>query len=195
MLQKTPGLKRLDLQLLEMIDDARNILTAMNIQVDPKILMNGFSASGSFTNRFSFLHPEKIKALAIGGFNGELMLSQNELNGIKLDYPIGTNDFRKLSGKKLDINAYKSIPQLIYMGKLDENDAVQYDDAYDNKERDIINNNIGSKVQERYLQCQKIYLEHNIHPIFKTYENVGHWTTQDMNLAVIKFFFAQMHEK
>jgi hypothetical protein len=78
MLEKSTRLKRLDLQLLQMIADAQTILTAMQIEVDPKIFMNGFSASATFTNRFSFLHPEKIKALAIGGFNGELMLPQKQ---------------------------------------------------------------------------------------------------------------------
>jgi hypothetical protein len=195
MLEKSPTLKRLDLQLLKMIHDAQSILTGINVLVDTKIFMNGFSASATFTNRFSFLHPEKIKALAIGGFNGALMLPQNELNKIKLNYPIGTNDFSKLSGKNFDRDTYQSIPQFIYMGKLDENDAVQFDDAYNKKERKIINNNIGRYVQERYLACQKLYLKNNIAPIFKTYENVGHWTTSAVNLDVILFFLHQMKEK
>jgi hypothetical protein len=195
MVEKLPELKRLDLQLLEMINDAKSILTSMNIQIAPKIFMNGFSASATFTNRFSFIHPEKIKALAIGGFNGKLMLPQNGINRIKLNYPIGTNDFPGLFGKNFDTYTYKSIPQFIYMGKLDENDAVQFDDAYNDNERKIINDNIGRYVQERYLECQKIYQENNITPIFKTYENVGHWTTSDVNLEVIKFFFNQMQEK
>ena len=192
MLEKIPELKRLDLQLLEMIRDARNILTSMEIQVDSKIFMNGFSASATFTNRFSFIHPDKIKALAIGGFNGKLMIPQNELNRTKLNYPIGTNDFSKISGDSFDIVAYSQIPQFIYMGKLDENDAVQFDDAYNTKESKIINDNIGRTVQERYLECQQIYLKKNINAIFKTFENVGHWTTSDVNLEVIKFFFTQM---
>jgi hypothetical protein len=192
MVEKSPELKRLDLQLLEMIDDAKGILNAMNIEVDPKVFMNGFSASATFTNRFSFIHPDKIKALAIGGFNGKLMLPQNKINGTKLNYPIGTNDFAKLFDQKFDLETYKSIPQFIYMGKLDENDAVQFDDAYSKKERKIINKNIGQSVQERYLKCQNIYQENNIVPIFKTYENVGHWTTSEVNLDVIKFFLKQM---
>ena len=195
MLEKLPELKRLDLQLLEMINDAKTVLTSMNIQTAPQIFMNGFSASATFTNRFSFIHPEKIKAVATGGFNGELMLPQNEINGIKLNYPIGTNDFLRLFGKNFDADTYKSIPQFIYMGKLDENDAVQFDDAYNENERKIINENIVRYVQERYLQCQKIYQENNIAPIFKTYESIGHWTTSAINLEVIKFFLHQMQEK
>lgn len=194
MLEKTPELKRLDLQLLEMISDAKNILLSMDIQVDPKIFMNGFSASATFTNRFSFIHPGKIKALAIGGFNGKLMIPQNNINGVKLNYPIGPNDFTEIFGVSFDIDAYKKIPQFIYMGVLDDNDAVQFDDAYSEEERRIINDNIGSNVQERYLVCQKIYLKNNINAVFRSYKDVGHWTTSEVNLEVIKFFLAQMQE-
>jgi len=189
--ESSPELKRLDLQLLAMTDDARNVLAPMNIRLAPKFFMSGFSASATFTNRFSFLHPEKIQALAIGGFNGELMLPQTEINGVKLNYPLGTNDFPALFGKGFDIDAYRAIPQLIYMGKLDENDAVQFDDAYSDTERNIVNNSIGASVQKRYLKCQEAYISNNIHPVFKAYENIGHWTTAEMNLEVIKFFSAQ----
>ncbi len=192
MTEKETALERLDLQLLAMIKDADSILQLMHIRIHPQFFMNGFSASATFTNRFSFIHPDKIKALAIGGFNGELMHPLGKINEATLNYPLGTNDFETLFNKQLDLSTYRSIPQFIYMGKLDDNDAVQFDDAYDEKERDIINNNIGRQVQERYLNCQKIYLENNIHPVFTTYENVGHWTTPAMNLAVIKFFLAQM---
>lgn len=193
--EQSVKLKRLDLQLLEMINDAKNTLSLMNIQIESKVLMSGFSASATFTNRFSFIHPEKIKAIAIGGFNGKLMLPQNEINGIKLNYPLGINDFALLFGENFDIETYKSIPQFIYMGNLDDNDAVQFEDAYDENERIIINNNIGRFVQERYLNSQKIYQDNGITPIFKTYENIGHWTTAAINLEVIKFFFNQIKEK
>ena len=39
------------------------------------------------------------------------------------------------------------------MGALDNNDAVQFDDAYNEYERTIINSILGSKVQERYKNC------------------------------------------
>lgn len=193
--EKSTELKRLDLQLLEMISDAKGVLTSMNIQVAPKFFMNGFSASATFTNRFSFIHPEKIQAIAMGGFNGELMFPQNKINSIQLNYPIGTNDFYELFGKNFDVNTYKSIPQFIYMGKLDDNDAVQFDDAYSEQERKIINDNIGKDVQGRYLNCQKVYQKNNISPTFKTYETVGHWTTSAVNLDVILFFLNQMKGK
>ncbi len=166
MLEKSARLKRLDLQLLQMISDAKTVLASMNIQVDAKIFMNGFSASATFANRFSFLHPGIIKALAIGGFNGKLMLPQKKLNGIELNYPIGINDLHRFTARGFDSTFYKAIPQFIYMGRLDDNDAVQFDDAYSKKERNIINNNIGNNVQDRYLRCQEIYKPNNIKSIF-----------------------------
>lgn len=194
-LEQSTNLKRLDLQLLEMINDSKKVLMALQIEVEDKFFMSGFSASATFTNRFSFLHPNKIQALAIGGFNGELMLPQNEINGNKLNYPLGTNDYEKIVQQKFDFKTYQSIPQMIYMGALDDNDAVQFDDAYSKKERKIINDNIGATVQKRYVACQDFYLKSNINVTFKTYENVGHWTTSNMNLEVIKFFLGQMNAK
>lgn len=191
-LENTPELKRLDLQLLAMINDAKKLLTDFNIEVYPKVFMNGFSASATFTNRFSFIHPETIKALAIGGFNGELLLPEKKINGIKLNYPIGIQDFTQVFDKKFDVEKFRAIPQFIYMGKSDDNDAVQFDDAYSEKERNIINVHLGRSVQERYLKCQEIYKKNNVTATFKTYENVGHWTTSEMNLEVIKFFLNQM---
>ncbi|ESU24852.1 hypothetical protein FEDK69T_04050 [Flavobacterium enshiense DK69] len=194
-IDKSSELKRLDLQLLEMIKDAKRILNTANIEVDTKVFMNGFSASATFTNRFSFIHPEIIKAMAIGGFNGNLMLPEKKLNTVKLNYPIGLNDFTQLFDKNFDSDQFKTIPQFVYMGKLDNNDAVQYDDAYSDKERKLINDNLGRNTQDRYAKCQEIYRNHNVNAIFKTYENVGHWTTSDVNLEVIKFFLKQMQTK
>lgn len=194
MLEKSPAMKRLDLQLLAMIANAGDVLAAINIQIEPKIFMSGFSASATFTNRFSFIHPEKIQALAIGGFNGELMFPVKDIKGIELNYPLGINDFNKLFKSKFNADIYRSIPQFIYMGKLDDNDAVQYDDAYSEKERRIINNYIADNVQQRYLACQRMYRDHRINATFKSYENIGHWTTGEMNLEVIRFFLKQMQE-
>ena len=55
-------LKRLDLQLLAMIDYALELLRANEFQMHDKILMHGFSASAKFCNRFTYQHPERVKA-------------------------------------------------------------------------------------------------------------------------------------
>lgn len=194
MLEKSKALKRLDLQLIAMLNDAHETLKKLDIPTHDKVFMNGFSASGSFTNRFLFLHPEIIKAAAMGGFNGELMLPLKQYHNRMFNYPLGIGDFKKLFHKPFDRASYKKIPQYIYMGQLDTNDAVQFDDAYNDSERKLINHELGDNVQERWKVCQSIYTQEGVNARFTTYEEVGHWTTSAVNMDVIKFFFRQLQE-
>jgi len=191
-LEQSESLKRLDLQLIEMIKDAKKRLKKLDILVQDKVFMNGFSASATFTNRFLFLHPEYIKAAAMGGLNGALMLPLETYNNNQLNYPLGLSDFEQLFGEKFDRKNYNSIPQYIYMGGLDDNDAVQFDDAYSLQERQIINTSLGHQVQDRWKTCQSIYTKHKLNTEFKTYKEVGHWTTSEMNLNTILFFLKHL---
>ncbi|HEX4886491.1 MAG TPA: hypothetical protein VFV37_00460 [Luteibaculaceae bacterium] len=183
-----PSLRRLDQQLVHMIQHAIKRLSTMQIDAENEVLMSGFSASATFTNRFAFLHPELIRALAIGGFNGTLMLPLSNFEGKPLNYPLGISDFKDLFTKNADTATFRQIPQFIYMGELDENDAVQFEDAYSQQERDLINSVFGPSVSQRFPRYQEIYIERGINATFKTFKDVGHWTTSEMNLQVILFF-------
>lgn len=155
--------------------------------------MTGFSASGTFVNRFAFLHPEKIAALAVGGLNGILMLPLEEMNDRKLNYPLGVHNFEKLTGEKFKKEVYLQIPQYIYMGALDDNDAVKFIDAYSIEEREIVYSILGAEMQPgRWQNCQEIYREKGVNAVFTTYPGVGHGTTGEMNMEILKFFAAQM---
>lgn len=195
MAESSGGLQRLDLQLIAMIRDGREILDRAGVVTNEKIFMNGFSASGTFTNRFSLLHPHLVKALAIGGFNGELMLPLPAYRNRTFNYPLGINDLKNITRDSFHAAAYKAIPQYIYMGALDQNDAVQFDDAYNAEEREIINTTLGSEVQARWQQCQQLYQQEKVNAIYKTYENVGHETTSRVNLDIILFFMKFLKEE
>ncbi len=190
--EKEKELIRIDLQLIAMIKNAQDVLKDNGVLIYDKIFMNGFSASATFTNRFLFIHPEKVKAAAMGGFNGELMLPFAKYKNKVFNYPLGINDFKNTFKKDCNLTVLKKISQYIYMGKDDQNDAVQFDDAYNNIERNTINLTLGSKVQERWINCQNIYKEQDFLVEFKTYENVGHWTTSSINLEVSKFFLKHL---
>lgn len=112
------GLKRLDLQLIAMIEDSKEILLKRGIKLDEKILMSGFSASGDFTDRFTFLHPEIVKAAVIGGSAN--IIPYNDLNDENLPYPIGIYDYEKITGKKFDINLVSDVHRYIYKGSEDQ---------------------------------------------------------------------------
>lgn len=181
--------ERLDLQLKEMIKDAKKVLKRNNYNTHEKVFMNGFSASGSFINRFAFLHPEMIKALATGGLNGILMLPQEQLAGEKLIYPLGIYDIKIPLGKEFNYNVYKEISQFIYMGKKDTNDAVKYDDSYSEEEREVIHKALSeSMLPVRWEKCQIIYKLHKLNVEFRTYEHIGHGTPMSVLWEIVEFF-------
>lgn len=192
MLERNSNLERLDLQLISIINEAKEKLKSLDVTTEEKVFMTGFSASGTFVNRFALIHPGIIKALATGGLNSKLILPLTELGGYQLDYPLGINDFQKVTGKTFDFKTYKNIPQFIYMGKLDDNDAVKFNDAYSPKEREIIYSVIGEDMQTRWKNSQEIYNQNIINVQFRTYEEVGHWTTSEMLWEIIKFFQEEM---
>lgn len=111
-------IKRLDLQLIAMIDDCRDYLKENDIDIDEKILMWGFSASGDFVDRFTFLHPELVKAVTFGGCDN--MVPLTELNGENLPYPIGIYDYEDVTGREFDMDAFEMVARYCYKGSNDK---------------------------------------------------------------------------
>ena len=182
-------LKRLDLQLLAMIADARPRLEAMKRPVRSKILINGFSASGLFANRFSLLHPEVVAAAAYGGINGFITLPVEELKARQLNFPVGIADLEKITGHSFDRPAYLAIPQFGYMGADETNDALVYPDAYSEEERTLIFELLGRKMMpDRWEAVQAVYQTQKVSIQFKTYPGIGHGTDGRINKEVAEFF-------
>jgi hypothetical protein len=182
-------MKRLDLQLIAMIKNAAIQLDKMKITVHDKILMNGFSASGTFANRFTLIHPELIAGVASGGINAMPILPVRKIGTEKLIYPLGIYDHKIIFKDTVHFTAYKKLPQYIYMGAKDTNDAVLFDDAYGDKERKIIHQSIGKVMQpDRWVKCQEIYKREMPNVSFKTYPNIGHETDQEVFMDVYTFF-------
>lgn len=190
MLQKDNNLERIDLQLIAMIDDARAFLKTKDIVTDEKILLTGFSASGTFANRFTLLHPNKVFAVAAGGLNGLLMLPEDNLNGQVLNYPIGINDFDSIRGGNFQIELFKVVPQFYFMGELDDNDAVPYSDAYSQLEREIIYGLTESEemLPKRWDFCKTVYQQNGINAQIKTYNGVGHELPTKVKMDLVNFF-------
>ena len=190
-LQKGNPLERLDLQLVRMIEHARDTLQKLGYPTGERVLMTGFSASGTFVNRFSLIHPDRVFALAAGGLNGLLMLPVREMNGQKVNYPLGTNDFSDLFGMTFDSAAFKNIPQFLYMGKLDDNDAVLFDDGYDPDERETVFRTTGEKMQpDRWNSCRDIYLAENINATIISYDSLGHENPLRVKEDILSFFIS-----
>jgi hypothetical protein len=190
---KKGQMKRLDLQLIAMFQDARRQLAARKITTHEKILMNGFSASGAFANRFAMIHPGMVACVAAGGFNGMLLLPLTSLEYHTLKYPLGTKDFKKLFGHEVDTATFQRVPQFYYMGEKDTNDAVLFDDAYSKRERKIIFNVTNQNIMRRYMKCQSVYRKHVPSAQFKTYAGIGHEINQEVYTDVLRFFHSVIH--
>jgi len=168
-------MKRIDLQLISMINDARKKLDSLGIHTQEKVFLNGFSASGTFVNRFTLLHPEYVKAVASGGVNGICILPLKKYKWKKLKYPIGIADYEKILNHKFEIEIYKSVPQYIYMGEKDNNDATLFKDSYSPEESNLIYKVIGKKMMpDRFIACESFYKKANINAEFKVYTGLSH---------------------
>lgn len=167
-------LKRIDLQLIAMIDHARSILSESGFNTDERILIQGFSASGMFANRFTILHPERVKAAAIGSPGGFPILPIDAYTGEALPYPAGIFDIEKLSGKPFDSATYSAIPQLIYMGSMDNNDSLDFADGWEQENAETVDRLFGADPPTRWDDAQTIYENSGANVQFLLVEGVGH---------------------
>ncbi len=186
---KEGEMKRLDLQLIAMIKNAKSELKKYGITIKEKFLMNGFSASGTFANRFTLIHPTLVAGTACGGINAMPVLSIAKLDQTKLKYPIGVSDFEQLFAAKFNLEEYRKVPQFIYMGQHDTNDAVLFDDGYSESEREIIFRLLGKTlVPGRFRKCESIYIQNKTNSYFKVYPGIGHETDKLVFTEVVAFF-------
>jgi hypothetical protein len=193
---KKGPMKRIDLQLVAMITDAKTRLKSLGFKMRPQILLSGFSSSGVFANRFALLHPNLVFAYSAGGINGLLMMPFAKWNNEEIDYPLGTADYQNITGNAFDFEAFKRIHQFLYMGENDTNDAVLFDDGYSKKERAIIFASFGEKMlPDRWFASQLQYKIATKHAQFRTYSGVGHEINEDIKKDLLKYYVDALKSK
>jgi|GEM_PF-1329369 len=189
-------LKRIDLQLTAMIKYAQEFLRINGFRIDDRVFMHGFSASAKFCNRYSFLHPEMVKAVASGGVNGLPTLPVSEWNECELPFPIGTAGIERFTGKAFNEKAFRQVAHYIYMGAFDRNDTLPSRDAWSEEEADIIKKALAEKMMpDRWELTQKIYKDQDINAQCVTYNGISHKIEAEMLGDVIKFFEANAGDK
>jgi hypothetical protein len=187
------SLERIDLQLLDMVDDARDRLGERGYAVRDQFSLNGFSAVGSFVNRFTALHPERLLSVSAGGLNGVAIVPQAEVptdrlnhpldvgkmlgsETLTLDYHVGVANLDELTGEPFDLAAYREVNQFLYMGGEDDKDALLYPDAWTDLELRMPAILLyGADIHDqRWPTCKALYDEAGASAIFRVYEGVGH---------------------
>lgn len=167
-------LARLDLQLLAMIDDARARLAADGLASDPAVLLQGYSASGMFANRFAALHPERVKAVAAGSPGGWPIAPVAAIAGETLPYPAGVADLEQLTGRPFDLDTWRAVPQLLVMGDLDDNDGLDFGDGWDAEDAARVDRLFGTTPLERWDDAERLYREAGADARFLLVPGVGH---------------------
>lgn len=176
-LAKGVDYERLDLQLLAMVEDARKQLAAMGYPVEEKFLLTGFSASGTFANRLSLLHPTRIKAVATGGTNAIAILPVAQLDGKTLNYPLGLADIQQVTGQPVDLEAFRALPKMLFMGAKDNNDAAAFRDGYSEEESALVYSLMGKEmIPLRWRFMEEQYHKAGVQADFRTYGHMGHGT-------------------
>ncbi|MCB1122090.1 MAG: hypothetical protein KJT03_11110, partial [Verrucomicrobiae bacterium] len=187
------GLQRIDLQMVAMIDDALDRLRGDGYAMDDKVFMMGFSASGAFTSRFAAIHPERVKATAPGSPGGWPIVPVSDWEGTSLKYPTGIEDLQSLTGQAFNLEAFRQIPQFIYVGDIDTNDAFDVRGLTEEEKNDIrafLNSPADPIIAHRWPLAQEIYDSVGSQAEFVTYPGVAHTITEAM-FDEIRTFFAE----
>lgn len=196
MLVKQPqAWRRVDLQLGAMMRDAHKQLQTQGLApLDPRALLWGFSASGSFVNRFALLHPQQVLAVASGSPGGWPIAPLERHGGATLRYPVGIADVRTLTGKKVSIQAAKSVAWYFYMGDQDANDAVVFRDSFSKADEKLIFEHFGTTPLARWDGIKQIYADQGLRAEFVLYPNAAHVVTPEMHAGIATFFEAQLKQ-
>ncbi|MCP3919923.1 MAG: hypothetical protein GY711_30705 [bacterium] len=185
-------LARLELQLLAMVDDARERLAERGIEVGEKILLKGFSANGMFANRMTVLHPERVLVVCAGSPGGWPIAPVAAWDERPLRYPVGVADLAQLTGRAFDADAWARVPQMIFMGNGDDNDSVIYGDGYDEVDKELVFELFGDTPIARWDRALELSRGVGGGTEFRLYEGVGHETSGAMARDVQAFLRAAL---
>lgn len=181
---------RNDLQLIAMIEDAKKRITGeTEFRVKQKFDMVGYSAAATFSERFTALHPQLVNSIAAGGFNGILLLPEESYKGDRLAYPLGTADYKEITGRDFDPVAFGEVKRFLFMGGSDTNDAATYRDSYSVESEELVMKHFGRLPAARVPFLKERFAESaGENSRFKVYEGVEHAFTPEMAADVVEFF-------
>ena len=199
---------RSDIKVNAIIDLLLDTLREDGYQVSPKVMIEGFSSGGMFAQRYSLLHPERVKAIAAGHCGGNFTLPFSEFNSQLLTWPVGVNNLDALAGIEFDQDSYKNIHQYIFIGENDTGEGgttIVWNRLHPTwgpqymwesvSQMEFLHNNFGETDPIR-LQNQVNYLNGvgfvNIN--FKMYPGVPHSITDQMIDDFMEFLAEQAKE-
>lgn len=186
-----PDISREDLQIIAMIDDARERLRSLDIEVNEKVFIEGYSASAMFTSRFTILHPDRVQASAFGG-HGWAIVPIDKWENLSIPYPYGTADIQALTGQPFNLDEFKRVPILSYMGELDDNGWAfpwYMGEGYNpSGYYSYFKTVFGSSAQDMSDSASQIYQSLGCNATFVVYKNQDHQSAYSHDNEIIAFF-------
>jgi hypothetical protein len=174
-----------------MIDDAIQKLVDLGIIVNDKVFIDGYSASGMFTSRFTILHPDRVQAAAFGG-HGWTIVPTEAWNNVFLPYPYGTGDFQSLTGEKFNLSDFQKVKIFSYMGELDDNGwALPWYMGIGNNPGayyPYFKSVFGSTAREMSESASEIYQALGCSAVFKIYQYQDHQSAATHSQDILDFF-------
>jgi hypothetical protein len=113
------GMVDLEQQFEAIIKHSTELLRKFSYEIEDKVFMTGFSATGNFTQRFTTFYPELVRAYFAGGIMFPI-LPGNRFEQFDLNYPLGTNEHKTIYGKDFDLQAYNKVAKINYVSKFED---------------------------------------------------------------------------
>jgi len=174
-------------QLHAIVLDAQTQLETAGHQLEEQIFIAGFSGAGNFSSRYTSIYPEQVKAMYSGGMFIPFMPGLT-YQGENLVYQIGAYDHEYLFGRPFDLETYNKVAKIMYLGGLDEHDALMGDDTFTKQQRELAIKLYGNDVHTRWETAQKVFYEVGGQGQFITNTEKAHsGGSEDIN-HVIEFF-------
>jgi len=183
-------LRRPDLKLIDAVWGRYfSLIREAGLVVDERVFMMGFSSPGMFSHRFAMLHPDRVKAVWVGG-EAPAPLPADELDGQPLYYPVGMRNTQELTGMPFDAETYRTIPHFVCVGENDvnpNNDTTTATDIFTEEQRLFIRSRFGATNPERIRFFYEYLVSVGVPATFRLYENVGHEITTQMMHDAFRF--------
>lgn len=146
MLEKAGKFAKLPEQVVAMVEDAKKKIKTMakmrfkTINIAKKSALVGFSSSSAFASRMQLICPEHFDTCISLCSGGTQPLPLAELDGKKLNYPLGVGDFEEIFGKPFNAEEYAKAKQISIVGELEPNksyDTTKKARMYDKQIREL----------------------------------------------------------
>ncbi|GHJ39263.1 alpha/beta hydrolase [Streptomyces sp. TS71-3] len=148
-----------------LLDIVAEVGEAFNVDTG-RFLLHGFSGGGQFTQRFFYLHPDRLRAVSIGAPGRVTMLDDTR------NWWLGTRDLEERSGIRVDVGALREIPVHMVVGALDT-ETWEINNVGDPNWLDGAQEAGRTRV-ERLDSLRRNFEDHGISVEFEIVPDVGH---------------------